>query len=134
MKSRCLILLMASIVLFASSCGKTEVTGNEDDIFVTVTFLNEDGTVDFTKEVKKGQCFEEIPNGSNPEGLLQYWERFDSYETLTTSTPILEDVTYRPTYLSIEELIELYTSTDSFSLADINPDELDKLADYIENK
>lgn len=103
----------------------------EEEIVHTVTFLTWDDSVDFTIEIKHGECLSYIPDSEWENGIFEKWTRVDTGETFRADTPIYEDVVYEPNYIYLEWFILNALGIGEVNLQDCDPNEIREIADYV---
>ena len=102
----------------------------EDD-YCTVSFLDYYGNVYETYQVKRGECFSEVPVISSYVALFAGWYVEGENIPYISGLPILTDVTYESHWIGIDVLLQNGIGQLDMDLSQVNPEDLENMAEML---
>ncbi|MCM1542613.1 MAG: CotH kinase family protein [Blautia sp.] len=102
-----------------------------EDNYCTVSFLDYYGNVYKTYQVKRGECFSEIPSISCYVAVFAGWYVQGENIPYISGLPILADVTYESRWIGIDILLQNGLGQLDMDLSQVDPETLENMAEVL---
>ena len=99
--------------------------------YCTVTFLDYFGNVYKSYQVKRGECFTEVPAISTYVAVFAGWYVQGENIPYISGLPVLEDVTYESRWIGIDIILQNGLNDLDMDLSQFDPETLENMADVL---
>ena len=106
----------------------------EGEVYCTVTFLDENGSVYKSYSVKRGESLGIEPTISNWGGIFNGWYSVDREVIFDARLPVYEDVTYSAKWIDIDLLMENGLAIAEMDISQVDSDVLHYLAELVDEQ
>lgn len=104
------------------------------DPYVTLSFYDAEDRILVTKEVKYGECLDDVPIVTSWTGIFAGWYNKETGKQLTPRTKVYEDGEYASSWLSIDLLVQNGINASNENVENVDIHELEAVVAELKRK
>ena len=105
-----------------------------EDPYCSLSFYDSEGRLLTTKEVRYGECLDDIPIVTSWTGIFAGWYNIETDKLFTTRTKVYKDGSYRSAWLSVDLLVQNGIDATGVDVNNVNIQELEAIVEDIKAK